>query len=143
MPEKQFLIAGHNPESIDFSQYPNVTYMPWENDPSKFYSKTKTLLVPSIWPEPFGRVCVEAGFCGIPVIASRIGGLPEVVGEGGILIREYGSPEKWIEAIESIEVEKIYKELSGKTRVNAQKFTVENTLDGFRKLARDSLGMEI
>jgi glycosyltransferase involved in cell wall biosynthesis len=38
--------------------------------------------------EPFGRVLVEAMACGVPVIATRSGGIPEIVrhGEDGILV---------------------------------------------------------
>jgi glycosyltransferase involved in cell wall biosynthesis len=45
-------------------------------------------VVPSVWPEPFGMVLIEAMVCGKPVIASRIGGIPEVVvdGETGFLV---------------------------------------------------------
>lgn len=45
-------------------------------------------LVPSIWPEPFGLVAVEGLASGRPVIASRIGGLADIVvdGESGLLV---------------------------------------------------------
>ena len=43
-------------------------------------------LVPSIWPEPFGRVALEAMAAGSAVIASRSGGLPEIVGDAGVLL---------------------------------------------------------
>ncbi len=50
-------------------------------------ARSKFLVVPSISPEPFGIVALEAMALRKPVIASRIGGLPEIVDDGrsGIL----------------------------------------------------------
>ena len=45
----------------------------------KFLDGLRALVVPSVWYEAFGIVCVEALSRGIPVIASDIGGLGEVV----------------------------------------------------------------
>lgn len=40
------------------------------------------VVVPSVWNEPFGLVVLEAYAAGKPVIASRVGGLAELVEEG-------------------------------------------------------------
>lgn len=40
------------------------------------------VVVPSRWPEPFGRVALEALMMGTPVVASKCGGLPEIVENG-------------------------------------------------------------
>jgi glycosyltransferase involved in cell wall biosynthesis len=47
--------------------------------PTDFYDKIDILVVPSLWREPFGRVCIEAFAAGVPVLASEIGGLATIV----------------------------------------------------------------
>jgi len=46
------------------------------------------LVAPAVGEDAFGRVMIEAGACGVPVIASRIGGIVDVVEHGadGILV---------------------------------------------------------
>jgi glycosyltransferase involved in cell wall biosynthesis len=58
------------------------------------------LIVPSIFPEPFSVLILEAQTLGIPVIASRIGGTPEIVIDKvtGLLV-EPNNPHSLAEAI--------------------------------------------
>jgi glycosyltransferase involved in cell wall biosynthesis len=51
--------------------------------------------------ETFSVVCAEAVCCGSPVIASNVGGIPEVVGLSSILIEE-NNVKNWRIAIEDI-----------------------------------------
>lgn len=51
-------------------------------DPDVFFTGIDALVVPSLWEEPFPRVAHEALYHGVPVIASRLGGLPEIVEDG-------------------------------------------------------------
>jgi glycosyltransferase involved in cell wall biosynthesis len=44
---------------------------------ARFYEMSDFVVVPSVWPEPFGLVGIEALSHGRPVIASRTGGIPE------------------------------------------------------------------
>lgn len=44
-----------------------------------FYPKIDFIVVPSIWYENFPNVILEANYFGKPVIASQIGGIPEIV----------------------------------------------------------------
>lgn len=43
--------------------------------------------------EQFGRVIIEAHSCGVPVIGSSSGAIPEVVGNGGWIVPERGAME--------------------------------------------------
>ena len=51
--------------------------------PADFFALTKILLVPSLFPEPFGRVAAEALINGIPPLVSDRGALPETVAGAG------------------------------------------------------------
>jgi spore coat protein SA len=53
---------------------------------------------PSTWEEPFGMVIVEAMASGVPVVASQVGGIPEVLEFGGGLM----VPEALASALQSL-----------------------------------------
>ncbi|PWV99323.1 spore coat protein SA [Paenibacillus cellulosilyticus] len=59
-----------------------------------FYRTGDCFVCPSQKHEAFGLVNVEAMASGLPVIASRIGGIPEIVqhGRNGLLVEEFREP---------------------------------------------------
>lgn len=66
-----------------------------ESQIAELLNRCDVLVCPSLWNEPFGRVILDAYKSGLPVIASRIGALPEIVQEGktGILVNPGVSDE--------------------------------------------------
>ncbi|RRV05772.1 glycosyltransferase [Pseudomonas sp. v388] len=57
---------------------PNISFVGYQK-PEEFYSQIDVAIVPSMWNEPFGMVAVEACAHSRPVIASRMGGLTEII----------------------------------------------------------------
>jgi glycosyltransferase involved in cell wall biosynthesis len=57
------------------------------NKTTDLMQESDLLAVPSLWPEPFGLVGIEAGACGLPAVAYRVGGIPDwlIAGESGEL----------------------------------------------------------
>ncbi len=53
------------------------------------WDRAHALVMPSIWPEPFGLAGIEAGRRGLPVVAFEVGAIPEWLegGRNGVLAR--------------------------------------------------------
>lgn len=128
MPEEHFLTCGNQ------INQPNIENLGAIEDMKEFYSKLKILLVPSTWPEPFGRVAVEAMASGIPVIASRVGGLPEAVGNGGVTIKDPQDITEWIKTITEVSKPKKYNSLSKKAKLQAESLDYSKTLKEIEKV---------
>jgi glycosyltransferase involved in cell wall biosynthesis len=59
-----------------------VSFMPFVDDIWPIWYATDIAVVPSTEPEPFGLVAIEAMAAGVPVVASRHGGLTDIVEDG-------------------------------------------------------------
>ena len=69
---------------------PGVTVMQLGRDEVRAaWRRAAVAVVPSRWDEPFGMVAIEALTAGVPVVASRVGALPELVRDhvDGLLVR--------------------------------------------------------
>jgi glycosyltransferase involved in cell wall biosynthesis len=53
---------------------------PRERD--QLFAESYGTLMPGAWPEPFGLVSIESLATGTPVLARRVGALPEIIREG-------------------------------------------------------------
>jgi glycosyltransferase involved in cell wall biosynthesis len=67
----------------------------------------RATLFPIEWAEPFGLVMIESMACGTPVIATRIGAVPEVIehGKSGIIVDDYREMVAALEAADKLEPE--------------------------------------
>lgn len=64
----------------------NVVVTPNQSDMRHVYSRTKILLVLSLWWESLPRVAIEAMLNGIPCIGTNHGGVPEAIDRAGIIV---------------------------------------------------------
>jgi glycosyltransferase involved in cell wall biosynthesis len=107
------------------ARLPNVRLLPRTDDMRSVYSRSRLLLMPSQWEEPWGRVAAEAQVSGIPVLASRIGGLPEVVGPGGGLV-DPDDLDGWERALSAVwDDKRRYDELAQHARAHAERHDIQ------------------
>jgi len=73
------------------------------SDPVNLYRASDVVVLPTRVSEAFGRVLVEAMACGIPAVASRIGGIPEILtGEFETGLFEAGNPGHLSEVLDKM-----------------------------------------
>jgi glycosyltransferase involved in cell wall biosynthesis len=96
----------------------------------------------SVAPEPFGRVIVEAMLAGTPVVATRGGGVEEIVADGrtGLLVPP-DDPAALAAAVERyMENRGLAERLAGAALDHAREtFSLEKTVDRLRQLLQKSL----
>lgn len=94
-PNVRFLIAG---ECRDPRKFPGsyteqdlrelirddvrIRYIGYVAEVENVYHTADIVVVPSRWQDPFPLVNLEAGACGKPVVATRVGGIPEAIEDG-------------------------------------------------------------
>lgn len=90
------------------------------------YRRADIIAIPSIpwpgWLEQFCRVAIEAMASGVPVVASRSGAIPDVVGDAGILVAP-GDPEALVAGIDSALQPTMWQELRDRGVHRAREFT--------------------
>jgi glycosyltransferase involved in cell wall biosynthesis len=78
----KLVIAGDGPLRQDLMNRArnlnNVQFIGRVSNPHNFFNTISLLVVPSI-REPLGNVCIEAGLYKVPVVASYIDGIPEII----------------------------------------------------------------
>jgi glycosyltransferase involved in cell wall biosynthesis len=97
LPDARLLLAGEGPQreeirqlvaALDLGAHARLLGHLRPQDVERELGGAWVQAVPSLWEEPFGLVAAEAQMRGTAVVASRTGGLPEIVrdGETGLLV---------------------------------------------------------
>jgi glycosyltransferase involved in cell wall biosynthesis len=107
LPHVTLDVIGAGPEEAAVRAHPQVRFLGWR-EPQEVYERMRRagyLVMPSIWYEHFPRSLVEAFACGLPVITTRLGALPDLVHHGftGLIVDPRSGPDlarhlEWAEA---------------------------------------------
>lgn len=103
MPRYRLDVIGTGPEQARLEQHATVHALGWQEQESIHARMRRAtyLVLPSIWYENFPRTLVEAFACGLPVIASRLGAMAELIEDGRTgLLFDPGSPAALAQKIE-------------------------------------------
>jgi glycosyltransferase involved in cell wall biosynthesis len=126
---RELWIAGTGPDEAllraQAASLPNVKFLGFLDKESqqKAWAECSFAVIPSIVPETFGMIVLEAWARQRPVVAYRIGALAETVDDGinGVLV-EPGSPEALAQAIQNLckDPERIrHMGIAGRDKLNA------------------------
>lgn len=130
------LQGGWQPPDTSFDDCPNVELRPrvlsdLYTNIRRFFSDTGVLLVPSQIDDALPTVAIQALKNGIPVLGSRVGGIPEVVGTGGVLVSDFRDADAWVEVVDSLVRDRPYREhLAAAARVEGKRFSYRRSLRG-------------
>lgn len=96
LPDVMIDVLGEGPELERVRQHPRARYV-GARERAEVFAKMQCasyLVMPSIWYETFALVLLEAFACGLPVIATRLGAMQELIDDGRTgLLFEPGSSE--------------------------------------------------
>jgi glycosyltransferase involved in cell wall biosynthesis len=108
-----------------------------------FYAELDALVLPSRtrpnWKEQFGRVLIEAMACGVPVIGSNCGEIPNVIGDSGLIFPEENAEALAAHLTALRESQPLRAELAAKGRARvlahfAQASVAERTVAFYRQI---------
>lgn len=137
-PGARVVLIGEDPYGSDPAYTRRVTedieieHHPWTDDAPGLMRHLDVLVLPS-HEEPFGTVAAEAMAVGTPVVATRVGGIPEVVQDGvsGRLV-EPGDPRALADAVREVLAHR--REMGAAARESARRFYVDRYVESVERL---------
>jgi len=107
-------------DKITFAGYVADEFLPF------IYSGADLFIFPSLY-EGFGLPCLEAMACGVPVIASKVSSIPEVVGDAALLVDPNNHQEIADKIIQVLERPELRRDLVNRGKKQSSDFTWEKT----------------
>jgi len=147
--EAKLLLVGDGPLRADalarlgaFGLSGDVEAPGAKADVERWLSRGHVALLPSE-RESFGLAALESLACGVPVVGSRVGGLPEVVGPGAGELTAVGDVDAMAKAALALLADDAsWRATSEKARRTADTFSPERALNGYTALYQTLLGTQ-
>jgi glycosyltransferase involved in cell wall biosynthesis len=102
----------------------DVHFLGYKDELNSILEKSMVLVLPSR-EEGLGLILLEAMSMGVPVIATKTGGIPEIINEGGILVEKENPGELAKAMVMLLSDEKLREKLAKKGKEEAGRFTWE------------------
>lgn len=117
-----------------------IHFLGRQEDLSRFFAISDVFLLPSM-KESFGLSALEAMSCGVPVVASRVGGLPELVvdGESGFLVDPDDIRGMAVATLRVLRDEDLARRLRRGARRRAEEFSAEKAVNEYEEFYRSLL----
>ena len=141
LPDIHAMLVGEGPDeemlkkkTEEMGLEGHVTFFPFTSEPNYIFDRIDILTLPSLYKEGLPNVLLEAMSMGLPVISSRMAGVPEIVfdGETGYMT-EPGDVNDFAEAVVKLWLDKsAYKQMGENTRkLMENKFDKKNQFNEF------------
>lgn len=146
-PQARLLVVGDGPERTRLERQAQaldirhaVIFAGFQSDVAAHLRLFWITAAPSIWEEPCPLSVIESLATGVPVVASRVGGIPEVIqdGETGLLV-EQGNPRQLADAISCVLVDTALRQRLGEgCQAHNQRTSMRSHLDRMEALYREA-----
>lgn len=152
VPKSRVLIVGDTQKSSKYMDELNllirrlglsryVEFLPTQTDIVSVLRQMDVLVVATKTNEAFGRVLIEAGACGVPAVATKVGGIIDIIKDkkNGLLVPP-SQPIKLADAIiEMLKNRKLAADLATAAREEVEKrFNLQDMLDKTLEVYKDA-----
>jgi glycosyltransferase involved in cell wall biosynthesis len=136
-------IVGDGPLRAEAEQFvqkenlQNITFLGYRQDIPELLSQSDILILTS-QNEGFGRVLVEAMASGLAIIATRVGGVPDIIKNGinGFLIEPSNQNQLAVSILVLIKNSKMRQKMGTVNRKNAEFYSLNNYINRVMEIYR-------
>lgn len=145
----RLVVAGDGPQRGELEEEaarlglaPRVRFLGFVEHPEEVMGASDAVVVPSLWQEAFGRVVAEAMGQGVPVVASRVGGMGELFTHGaeGLYV-EPGNAQQLTEALADLAADEGRRRAMGERarRLAAERYAMGRVVEQYSGLYQELL----